>query len=56
MPEITPPRTSFAAELSTVTVVAAVSGIGTLNVLVDESCEESIEVNDAVLLLLAEIE
>ena len=48
--------TSVAVGLSTVTMVAEGSEIGTSNVFEAEVCDESIEVNEAVLPLLAEIE
>ena len=48
-PEITPPTTSVAAALSTVTVPGLVRSIGKLTVLVPVVCEASIEVKDALL-------
>ena len=55
-PEITPPRTSVWPELSTVTMVACDKASGTSTAFGFEVCDESIDVNDAVLPLAAEIE
>ena len=55
-PEITPPSTSVDADWSTVTVVKAGKSMGTSNSFEVDVPDESIEVNAAVLLLLAEIE
>ena len=55
-PEITPPSTRLATALSTETGVAADRTIGTSNVFEAEGCDDSIEVNETVLPLLAEIE
>ena len=47
-PEITPPSTSSAPELSTLTVPVAARVIGRLTVLDPDVCEASIEVNEAL--------